>query len=174
MDYNATVKPYGEGKDIHTVIEIPMGSTHKIEFDRRQKLMILDREEPHIFPKPANYGFIPGTLDEDGDELDTLLVTDDPLPTGVLVTATVLGVLIFEDGGEVDYKIICVPTDDRHTGGRIKSLEDLGERWMAQVEHHFIHYKDLKKAGTTKVMGFGDVAKAHQIIEECIERWNKQ
>jgi len=174
VDYNAIVKPYGDGKAIHTVIEIPMGSNHKIEFDRRQKLMILDREESRIFPKPANYGFIPGTLDEDGDELDTLLVTEDPLPTGIVVTATVLGVLIFEDGGDMDYKIICVPTDDRQTGNRIKSLEDLGERWQAQVKHHFNHYKDLNRPGTTKVSGFGDATKAHQIIGECIDRWNKE
>jgi len=174
MDYNAILSPYSEDKTINTVIEIPKGSSNKIEYDRRRKLMVLDRVEPGIFAKPTNYGFIPSTLDDDGDELDTLLITEEPVPTGVLVEATVLGVLEFEDDGEMDHKIICVPADDRHTGNRIKSMDDLGEQWKKQIEHHFTHYKDLKKPGSTKVLGFGDVSKAHEVIAECIERWNNQ
>jgi inorganic pyrophosphatase len=174
VDYNAILTPYAEDQTINTVIEIPKGSSNKIEYDRRRKLMILDRVEPGIFAKPTNYGFIPQTLDDDGDELDTLLITDEPVPTGVLVEATVLGVLEFEDDGEMDHKIICVPADDRHTGNRVKSLDDLGEQWKKQIEHHFTHYKDLKKPGSTVVKGFGDTARAHEVIAECIERWNKQ
>jgi inorganic pyrophosphatase len=174
MDYNAILQPYSEGKTINVVIEIPKGSTLKIEFDRRRKIMVLDRVEPFIFVKPVNYGFIPGTLDDDGDELDVLFVTDEPVPTGVTSEATVIGVLEFEDDGEMDHKVICVPADDRHTANRIKSLDDIGEQWMKQIEHHFTHYKDLKKPGSTKVLGFGDVQKAHEVIAECIERWNQQ
>jgi len=174
VDYNAILQPYADDKTINVVIEIPMGSQHKIEFDRQRKIMILDRVEPGIFAKPANYGFIPGTLDDDGDELDVLFVTDSPVPTGVVSEAVVLGVLEFEDDGEMDHKVICVPADDRHTGNSIKSLDDLGEQWQKQIDHHFSRYKDLKKPGSTKVLGFGDVAKAHEVIEECIERWNSQ
>ena len=174
MDYNAILTPYAEDQTINTVVEIPKGSSNKIEYDRRRKLMILDRVEPGIFAKPTNYGFIPQTLDDDGDELDTLLITDEPVPTGVLVTATVIGVLEFDDDGEMDHKIICVPSDDRHTGNRIKSLDDLGEQWKKQIEHHFTHYKDLKKPGSTKVQGFGDANRAHEVIKECIERWDNQ
>jgi inorganic pyrophosphatase len=173
MDYDALLTPYAEDKTINTVIEIPMGSCHKVEFDRERKLMVVDRVEPQIFAKPVNYGFIPGTLDEDGDALDTLVVTHEPLPTGVYLKVEVLGVLEFEDDGEMDHKIICVPADDRHTGNRIKSLSDLGDQWMKQIEHHFTHYKDLKKPGSTKVLGFGDAARAHEVIAECIERWGK-
>jgi inorganic pyrophosphatase len=174
MDYNAVLKPYAEEKIINVVIEIPMGSNMKIEFDRTRSIMILDRVEPIIFAKPCNYGFIPGTLDDDGDELDVLFVTDNPVPTGVVSEAVVIGILEFEDDGEMDHKVICVPADDRHTANRIKSLDDLGEQWKKQINHHFTHYKDLKKPGSTKVLGFGDIAKAHEIIEECIERWNNQ
>ncbi len=171
MDYNAILQPYAEGKTINVVVEIPKGSMHKIEFDRKRKIMVLDRVEPAIFAKPCNYGFIPSTLDDDGDELDVLLVTDEPLPTGVVVEATVLGVMEFEDDGEMDHKVIAVPADDRHTNNRIKTLSDLGDRWVQQIEHHFMHYKDLKKPGSTKVMGFSDPAKAHDVIAECITRW---
>lgn len=174
MDYNSVLQPYADGKTINVVIEIPKGSAHKIEFDRERKIMVLDRVEPGIFAKPVNYGFIPATLDDDGDELDVLFVTDEPMTTGVVSEATVIGVLEFEDDSEMDHKVICVPADDRHTGNSIASLDDLGEQWQKQIEHHFTHYKDLKKPGSTKVLGFGDVAKAHDVIAECIERWEKQ
>ncbi len=174
MDYNAIFKPYADGQTINTVVEIPMRSTHKIEYDRSRKVMMLDRVEPSIFAKPTNYGFIPGTLDEDGDELDTLVITDEPIPTGVVVEATVIGVMEFEDDGEMDYKIICVPADDRNTGDSIQKLSDISERLIQQIEHHFTHYKDLKKPGSTDVQGFSDAEKAHEVIKECIERWDSQ
>ena len=158
MDYNAILTPYSKDKIINVVIEIPKGSSHKIEFDRSRKIMVLDRVEPAIFAKPVNYGFIPATLDDDGDELDVLFVTDEPMTTGVVSEATV----------------ICVPADDRNTGNRIQSLDDLGEQWKKQIDHHFSRYKDLKKPGSTKVLGFGDATRAHEVISECIERWNKQ
>jgi inorganic pyrophosphatase len=159
---------------IVTVIEIPKGSTNKIEWRRMSGYMALDRVEPMIFAKPCNYGFIPQTLDEDGDELDTLVITGDPISTGVVIEeARVIGVLIFEDDGEMDHKIICVPSDDRHYG-KISSFEELGEQWKKQIEHHFVHYKDLKKPGSTVVRGFGDVDEAWKIIAECSERAQTQ
>jgi inorganic pyrophosphatase len=174
MDYNAILEPFADNDLVNVVIEIPKGSSHKIEFDRKRKIMILDRVEPAIFAKPVNYGFIPATLDDDGDELDVLFVTDEPMTTGVVSEAKIIGVLEFEDDGEMDHKVICVPADDRNTGNRIQTLEDLGVQWKNQIEHHFIHYKDLKKPGSTKVLGFGDIDKAKEVINECIERWNNQ
>ncbi len=174
MDYNGLFTPYAEDKTIHTVVEIPMGSNNKIEYDRKLKVMRLDRVEPKIFAKPTNYGFIPGTLDDDGDELDTLIITEEPLPTAIVVEATVIGVMEFEDDGEMDHKVICVPADDRNTGNRIQSLADMGDQWVKQIEHHFSRYKDLKKPGSVKVLGFGDAARAHEIITECIDRWKQQ
>ena len=76
------------------------------------------------FAKPCNYGFIPQTLDEDGDELDVLMITDQPLTTGIYTTARVLGVMKFVDDGEVDDKIIAVPADDRNNGDKYQKLED--------------------------------------------------
>jgi inorganic pyrophosphatase len=88
--------------------------------------------------------------------------------------AKIVGVLNFEDDGEMDYKVIAVPADDRNTGDSITSLDDLGERWKQKIEHHFAHYKDLKKPGTTIVQGWGDIAEAKKVIEESIERWNNK
>jgi inorganic pyrophosphatase len=158
---------------VNTVVEIPEGSNMKVEWDRGRACFMLDRVEPKIFAKPVNYGFIPQTLDEDGDELDTLVVCG-PLATGIWLEAKVIGVLNFEDDDEMDYKVVVVPADDRDTGDSINSLEDLGDRWKQKIEHHFAHYKDLKKPGSTKVLGWGDAAAAKKVIEESIERWNNK
>lgn len=174
-DFNQVLTPgdYQNGK-INTVIEIPEGSHLKIEWDRKRAAFTLDRVEANIYPKPTNYGFIPQTLDEDGDELDTLVVTSEPIPTGVWLEAKIVGVLNFIDDGEADYKIVAVPADDRDTGDGINSLDDLGERWKDKVREHFTHYKDLKKPGSTEVTGWGDVEEAKKVIEESINRYNNQ
>jgi inorganic pyrophosphatase len=173
-DFNKVLTPgdYQNGL-VNTVVEIPKGSSMKIEWDRQRAAFVLDRVEPTIFAKPVNYGFIPQTIDEDGDELDTLVVTDESIPTGVWLSAKIIGLLNFEDDGAMDYKVVVVPADDRNTGDRVASLNDLGERWQQQVEYHFAHYKDLKKPGSTKVMGWGDVEAAKKVIAESIERYNQ-
>jgi inorganic pyrophosphatase len=174
-DFNQVLTP-GDWQNgiVNTVSEIPQGSMLKIEWDRKRAAFMLDRVEPAIFAKPTSYGFIPQTLDEDGDELDTLIVCAEPIPTGVWLEAKVIGVLNFIDDGEADHKIVVVPADDRHTGDSISSLDDLGERWKQQIEHHFTHYKDLKKPGSTNVEGWGDIEAAKAIIEESIKRYNEQ
>ncbi len=174
-DYNKLYSPGDlDNELINTVIEISKGSILKIEYNREKHTFELDRVEPEIFAKPSNYGFIPGTLDDDGDELDTLIVSPEPIPTGVVTAARILGVLNFEDDGEQDHKVICVPATDYDSGDRIKSLDDLGERWKQKIEYHFTTYKDLKKPGTTKVLGYGDPADAIAVIRECIERYKEQ
>lgn len=159
---------------INVVVEIPQGSSHKIEWDRDHAFFKLDRVEPMVFAKPTNYGFIPQTLDEDGDELDALLITDEPLVTGVVVEARVLGVMKFVDDGEVDDKIVVVPADDRNTGNTYSSLADLPEQLIKQIEFHFSHYKDLKKPGSTKVESWGSAEEAKQVINDSIARWDQR
>ncbi|HEX5797320.1 MAG TPA: inorganic diphosphatase [Candidatus Saccharimonadales bacterium] len=173
-DFNKVLTPGDiENGIVNTVVEIPEGSHLKIEWDRKRAAFMLDRVEPSIFAKPCSYGFIPQTLDEDGDELDTLIVCDEPLPTGIWLEAKVIGVMNFEDDGEMDHKVVVVPADDRSTGDSIDSLDDLGERWKQKVEHHFSHYKDMKKPGSTKVLGWGDIEDAKKIIAECIKRYGQ-
>lgn len=171
-DFNQVLDPgkIEEGL-LNTVVEIPEGSSLKIEWDRKRAAFMLDRIEPAIFAKPCNYGFIPQTLDEDGDELDTLIVTDEPLPTGIWLEAKILGVMNFEDDGEMDHKIVVRASDDRNDGDWLNTLSDLGERWKEQIAHHFTHYKDLKKPGSTKVLGWGEEEAAKKIIQECIDRY---
>ncbi|HSW85664.1 MAG TPA: inorganic diphosphatase [Candidatus Saccharimonadales bacterium] len=173
-DFNQVLDPgdYKNGR-LNTVVEIPEGSFLKIEWDSQRAAFMLDRVEPSVYAKPVNYGFIPQTLDDDGDELDTLVVCDEPIPTGVWLEGKIIGIMNFEDGGDMDHKIVVVPADDRNTGDSINSLNDLGERWKQKISDHFTHYKDLKKPGTTKVLGWGDTEAAKQVIAESIARYKK-
>lgn len=174
-DFNQVLTPGDvEAGMVNTVVEISEGSRLKVEWDRERASFMLDRVEPAIFAKPCNYGFIPQTLDDDGDELDTLIVCSEPIPMGVWLEAKIIGVLNFEDDGEADHKVVVVPADDRDSGDSIHSLDDLGERWKQKIEHHFTHYKDLKRPGTTIVQGWGNVEDAKTIVNECIERWNNK
>lgn len=171
-DFNQVLTPGDVENDlVNTVIEIPEGSILKIEWDRERACFRLDRVEPSIYAKPVNYGFIPQTLDEDGDELDTLVVCDEPIPTGVWLEAKIIGVLNFEDDGDADHKVVVVPADDRNTGDSINRIRDLGARWQQKIEEHFTHYKDLKKPGSTKVLGWGDREDAKKIIAQSIDRY---
>ena len=172
-DFNKVLDPGDvEGGLVNTVVEIPEGSRLKVEWDRQRAAFMLDRVEPKIFAKPCNYGFIPQTLDEDGDELDTLIICPEPLTTGVWLEARIIGVLRFEDDGEVDDKVVVVPADNREDD-RINSLDDIPQL-VKQLEHHFTHYKDLKKPGSTIVKGWGDVEEAKAIVKQCIDRYNNQ
>jgi len=174
-DFNKILTPGDVEKGVvNAIIDIPEGSSLKVEYNRSLGIFELDRVEPNVFPKPVNYGFIPGTKDTDGDELDVLMVCHEPIPTGVLVKGKIIGIFNFEDDGEMDYKIVCVPSDDRNTGDSITSLDDLGKRWQQKIEFHFAHYKDLKKPGTTKVLGWGDVEEAKKIVLECTARYKQE
>ena len=171
-DFNKVLDP-GDYKnaEVNVVVEIPAGSNHKIEWDRERACFMLDRIEPRTFAKPCNYGFIPQTIDDDGDELDVLLITDQPLPTGIWTRAHILGVMKFIDDGEIDDKIICVPADDRHNGNARHSIEDLPDQTIKQIQFYFSHYKDLKDPDSTEVVSFEGLESAQKSIEEAIQRF---
>jgi inorganic pyrophosphatase len=165
-DFNKLLTPGDiDAGVVNTVVEISEGSILKIEYRRETATFELDRVEPPTYPKPTNYGFIPQTFDGDGDELDTLIVCAEKLPTGIHLAGRVVGIMNFEDDGEVDHKVI-IATDKT-----TKTIEDLGPEWKAKVTDHFTHYKDHKKPGTTIVKGWGDVEEAKKVIRECIERF---
>lgn len=175
MDWNKVLDAGNVDEGIiNVVVEIPAGSNNKVEWNRELGVMMVDRVEPMVFAKPTNYGFIPQTLDEDGDELDALVITDNPLPSNTFIKCRVLGVLKFVDGGEVDDKIIVVPEDDRESGNKIKTIDDVPEQLKKQITFHFNHYKDLKKPGTTEVKSIDGYDEAIATIKEAQERWTNK
>ncbi|MCA9353610.1 inorganic diphosphatase [Candidatus Nomurabacteria bacterium] len=159
---------------INGLIEINSGSVNKYEFITETGHLKLDRVGYSSLKYPVAYGAIPKTLDQDGDMLDFIVANVlEPIVSGALVEARVIGIIKFEDDGEIDDKIITVLASDKRSE-HIVSYKDLGGHWQKEVEHYFEYYKHLKKPGSCKVLGFYDVDEAHNVIEDCIERYDKE
>lgn len=159
-------------KIVNVIIEIRKGEKNKYEFDKETGRLFLDRVNGTMLGYPADYGYVPDTLCDDGDPLDALLLIDESVPHGVVVPSRVIGVLNFEDDGEMDEKLIVVPADDV-SKDHIQDLDDLGDNFKKMIEHFYGHYKDWKKNWTGvdgKLHGWGDAAAAQQIVLDSINR----
>ncbi len=157
---------------VNVVIEIRKGERNKYEMDKATGRIFLDRVNGTMLGYPADYGYVPDTLCDDGDPLDALLIIDESVPHGVVVPARVIGVLFFEDDGEMDEKLITVPADDV-SKDHIRDLKDLGDNFQKVIEHFYDHYKDWKKnwSGVDgELKGWGDSAAAQKVVNESIER----
>ncbi len=159
---------------VNTIIELNSHTLNKYEIITETGQLKLDRVGYSSLSYPFAYGAIPKTWDLDGDPLDIEIVNvTEPLVPGSVVEARIIGIMTFEDGGEVDDKVIAVLNDDKRVA-HIKSVEDLGEYFKTETQYYWEHYKDLKKPGACKVNGFFDTKKAVEIIEECAERYTKE
>ncbi len=164
-----------ESKEVvNSIIEINSGTISKYEIITESGQLKLDRVGYSSLAYPFTYGAIPQTWDYDNDPLDICIVNlTEPLVPGCLVEARVIGVMKFEDGGEIDDKIIAVLSDDRRSD-HINSIEDLGEQFKKETTYFWEHIKYLKKPGTGITKGFFDKAEAIKVINDCIERYNKE
>ncbi len=169
----------GPGKkapeEVYVVIEIPMGSNIKYEIDKETGLIFVDRILFTAMYYPFNYGFIPGTLEEDGDPVDVLVLGYDKLHPGVVIKARPIGVLETEDEKGKDAKIVAVPIekiDPRFEN--IKDISDLPANIRERIAHFFEHYKELEKGKWVKVIGWKNREEALKRIEEAIKRYNKK
>ena len=174
---NCNLKAVGPGNDapnvINLVIEIQKGGgKNKYEVDKSTGKLTLDRVNGTTATYPADYGYVPGTLCEDGDPLDALLIIDESVVHGAVVPARPIGVLNMVDDGEGDEKLICVPINDISTE-HIKEVEDLGESFKKQVEHFYTHYKDWKnnwQGVGIKFNGWGNAEAAKKVVTDSIAR----
>lgn len=159
---------------LNCVVEVNSNSINKYEIETETGFLKLDRVGYSTLAYPFTYGGIPQTWDLDGDPLDIEIVNvTEPLVPGSIVEARIIGLMKFNDGGEEDDKVIAVLNSDKRMD-YIKSYEDLGEYFVTETTYYWEHYKDLKKPGTCKVEGFFGVDKAVKVIDECIERYNKE
>jgi inorganic pyrophosphatase len=161
------VKP----NDFTAVIEIAKGSKVKYELDKDTGMIVMDRILHTSTQYPANYGFIPKTYADDGDPLDVLLICSETLMPNTLVRCFPIGVIMMEDGGDKDEKIIALPYGDPVYNG-YKELSDIPEHIVKEMAHFFSVYKALE-GKKTLIEGIKDRKAAEQIITECIEKYNK-
>jgi inorganic pyrophosphatase len=159
-------------KDLHAVIEIPLGGVPvKYEIDKATGALFVDRFLHTAMFYPGNYGFIPQTLSADGDPCDVLVVTQVAVVPGAVIRCRPVGALVMEDEAGLDEKVLAVPVDDLHpfyTG--IKSYRDLPAIMCEQVAHFFQHYKDLEKGKWVTIVRWLDAEAAEQLVMDAISR----
>lgn len=162
-------------EEVNVIIEVPMGSNPiKYELDKDSGAIFVDRFLHTAMTYPCNYGFIPHTLGLDGDPVDVLVVGRRPLMPSCVVAARPIGVLLMEDDGGQDEKILAVPAKRLHPfWDDVEEYTDLPKVLLDQIRHFFEHYKDLEEGKWAKVTGWGDKEKATQLILEGVARAKK-
>lgn len=152
--------------DINVIIEIPaMSEPVKYEFDKENKMLVVDRFMATTMQYPCNYGFIPNTLSEDGDPVDVLVITPIPLRHGVMIRCRPVGMLKMTDESGVDAKIIAVPHSKLTAIYQdVQDINDVPDLLKKQIKHFFEHYKDLEPGKWVKVEGFENRATAQAEI----------
>ncbi len=153
-------------------IEIQKGGKVKYELDKETGLVIFDRLLSTSMVYPANYGFIPRTLGGDGDPLDVLVITTEPLNSGVLVEAKPIGIINMIDDGEADEKIVAVATSDPFLKN-VESLKDLPQHTFDEMKHFFEHYKDLQNK-KTEITGIEGKERALKIIQDSLYNYDAE
>jgi inorganic pyrophosphatase len=163
-------------EEMNVIIETPKGSINKYEIDKESGLIALDRANYNGSAFPFDYGFVPQTLWDDGDALDVVLLSDHSVPPGILVRVRPIGVIEMIDTGDSDWKIVCVPKDDKKWDD-VKDITDISSHRIKQFAHFFENYKELKKdneTGFVKVPGFKGKKEALEAVQKSIELYNQK
>jgi inorganic pyrophosphatase len=142
-----------EQRELEVVVEIPRGSRNKYEYDHEGHFIKLDRRLFSATAYPTDYGFIPGTLAEDGDPLDALVLVEDPTFPGCHVDARPVAVFWMSDEKGPDAKILCVPRQEPRWG-TVYDIDQIPKDLLAEIRHFFDVYKDLEPGKQTSVKGY--------------------
>jgi inorganic pyrophosphatase len=160
--------------EFNVIIEIPMNADPiKYEVDKESGALFVDRFMMTAMHYPANYGYVPQTIADDNDPVDVLVHTPFPLLPGVVVRCRALGILQMDDEAGGDAKLLAVPTDGicpLYT--HWKSIDDVPDIRLKQIQHFFEHYKDLEAGKWVKVMGWSGVDAAHTEILDGMKRFS--
>jgi inorganic pyrophosphatase len=161
--------------DINVIVEVPVGGEPiKYELDKASGTLVVDRFLYTPMRYPGNYGFVPHTLSDDGDPVDVLICNTRTIVPGAVINCRPIGVLVMEDEGGGDEKIIAVPsTKITKRYDKVLCYTDLPPITVSQIEHFFLHYKDLEPGKWSKIHHWGDAAEAKSLISKAMQRGNK-
>ena len=149
-------------------VEIPAGSRNKYEYDTELGGIVLDRRLFTSMSYPADYGFIEGTMGEDGDPVDALVLVGDPTFPGCRIRVRPVGVFHMTDEKGPDEKILCVPLKDP-AFMRVHDVHDIAPEFRDEIEHFFQVYKDLEDE-KVETRGFGNRSEAERLVAEARDR----
>ncbi|MER8072976.1 inorganic diphosphatase [Streptomyces sp. NPDC094034] len=173
--------PQPEAKDIrkdgfNVVVEIPQNSITKYEIDPASGRLVADRFMSMPVSYPANYGSVPQSVGGDGDPLDGLVLTREPMTPGSVINVRPIGVLHMVDGGESDEKIVSVPAEDVDpTYADVKNITDLPSAEQQRIEAFFRVYKQLPKGGKDVVLnGYGNASEASRLVQDSVRSYQSQ
>ncbi len=173
---NIDLIPTGDNPphSLNVIIEVPVGGEPvKYEFDKASGALFVDRILHTPMRYPANYGFVPHTLSDDGDPLDALVISRSPFIPGCVVRVRPIAVLKLEDESGGDEKLLTVPVDSTFPYySEVDEKDHLPSIVMQQIEHFFTHYKDLESEKWVRIGSWGDADEARRIILEAIENYN--
>lgn len=155
--------------EFDVTIEIPKGSRNKYEIDHESGKVYLDRYLYTAFGYPADYGYIDGTLGEDGDPLDALVLLPESVVPGVIVRSRIVGMYTMTDEAGGDDKLLCVPAGDVRWD-HIQDIGDVSEYELGPISHFFEHYKDLEPGKEVQPGGWVGKAQAEKTAQEAIDR----
>lgn len=171
----AIAQPETAPETVMAVIEIPQGGITKYEIDPVTGHVLVDRYMAMPVAYPANYGALPSTLAGDGDPLDVLVLTHEPIIPGAVIEARPIGVLMMIDGGEADEKIIAVPADHIDPGyAHIRDMDDLPAGERDRIEAFFEIYKNLDAGASVQLDGFRDAETARALISETMAAYTER
>lgn len=156
--------------DFMAVIEISKGSKSKYELDKETGVLKLDRILYTSTHYPANYGFLPRTYANDNDPLDVLVLCSEDIIPMSLVRCYPIGVIIMDDNGAADEKIIAIPFDDP-TYNSYSDITDLPKHIFEEMQHFFVVYKQLEAAKITEIKEVKNREAAEEIIKSCLARY---
>ncbi len=154
---------------VRMIVEIPQHSGNKYEYDGKLGVFRLDRALYSPMHYPGDYGFIPGTLADDSDPLDVLVLVQQPSYPGVMIEVRPVGVLNMVDGKEHDQKILSVPNRNPRYD-QIHTMDQIFSHVRREIEHFFSIYKELEGKVTT-MEGWGGPREARKAITECRQRY---
>jgi inorganic pyrophosphatase len=156
-------------EEVRMIVEIPKGSSNKIEYDGELNMFRLDRALYSPMHYPGDYGFIPGTLAEDEDPLDVLTLMQQPTFTGCVVMVRPVAILNLRDEREGDAKIIAVPTQNPRYD-QVHTMDQIYPHVRREIEHFFQIYKELQGA-VMQVEGWEGPMEARKAIMDCRQRY---
>jgi len=150
-------------------VEIPSGSRNKYEYDEELGGIVLDRRLFTAMTYPGDYGFVEGTLGEDGDPPDALVLVSDPTFPGCRIRVRPIGVFHMSDEKGPDEKLLCVPLGDPFYSN-VHDIHDVNPELRDEIEHFFQRYKDLEPSKRTETRGWGNRAEADEILRSARAR----
>ena len=174
MNLLHSTKAFIDDQYINVVIEVPLGSTAKVEYDLNEENFITDRSLQPQYSYPFNYGFIPETWSGDNDPLDAIVISSRTFSTGHIAKTRIIGMLVTHDEEGSDTKLITVPDSVTDPAmANINTVDDLGQEFLAKIEYFYKNYKLIEPGKWVDIDGYHSREEAYQLMQNSIENYHQ-